>query len=134
MFITHDDSYSGHFDRYKTKTLLRRHWYWDIMSRDVDEYVDSCNVYQRTTVKRYCPYDELTLLSMSTRSWIEMLMNFITNLLVNYERDKNVYDMLLIVLDRYIKITRYFFYRKTIIIKQLTNLFLEYIVDVYDTS
>ena len=63
-----------------------------------------------------------------------MLIDFITNLLVSCGRDGSVYDVLLVVLDCYTKITRYFPCRKTITVEQLTDLFLEHIVDVYDTS
>ena len=59
-------------------------------------------------------------------------MNFITDLSSN-KRKKIIYDTILIIIDRYIKIIKYFFIIKKINAIQLLNLFYKKIVLKYDT-
>ena len=59
--------------------------------------------------------------------WIYLLINFIIGLLLSKFYNK-VYNIILIVVDRYIKIARYIPYIKKIFILKLTKYFLEYII------
>ncbi len=60
-------------------------------------------------------------------------MNFITNLLLS-RRNKIVYDLILIVVDRYIKMTRYLSTRKTLTAVKLAELFFEEVALRYEVS
>ena len=46
--LNHDSPLAGHFGRDRTLDLLRRRWYWPGMAAQVDKFVKSCNVCQRT--------------------------------------------------------------------------------------
>jgi transposase InsO family protein len=129
--MVHDDPYAGHFGRFRTKALLRRHWYWETMARDVDEYVRSCDVCQRTKVKRHRQYGALQSLPVPLRPWMEISMDFITDLPVSRGRGNGVYDALLVIVDRYTKTARYFPCQKTITAEQLADIFLDRIVSQY---
>ena len=52
----HDDPYAGHFGTARTTQLLKRKFHWANIDSDVAEYVKSCDIYQKTKVKRYLPY------------------------------------------------------------------------------
>jgi hypothetical protein len=60
-------------------------------------------------------------------------MDFITDLPISWGKDDNIYNTLLIIIDSYIKIAKYIPYRKTTIIKELTNIFLKNIIRRYNT-
>ena len=62
MRTNHDDPHASHFGAGKTLALLRRHYFWDSMAADVRDYVRTCAVCQRTTVRRHHPYGVLASL------------------------------------------------------------------------
>ncbi len=60
-------------------------------------------------------------------------MNFITNLLFSKWKEV-VYDSILIIVDYYMKMTRYLFMKKTLTIVKLAELFFKKIVLKYEIS
>ena len=58
-------------------------------------------------------------------------MNFITDLLASKRRDV-VYDFILMIVDRLIKMTKYVFVIKKIDVAELANVFFDEIVLRYD--
>ena len=58
-------------------------------------------------------------------------MNFITNL-SSFKKNEQIYDFILIMIDHYIKMIRYFSCRKTINAFELTKIILNEIIKHYD--
>ena len=58
-------------------------------------------------------------------------MNFIIDLFVNKRQD-NVYDFILIIIDRLTKMTKYVFVIKKIDVVELTNVFFDEVILRYD--
>ena len=44
----HDDPLAGHFGRDRTLAALRRKWHWPGMAANVEQFVRSCNICQRS--------------------------------------------------------------------------------------
>ena len=78
-------------------------------------------------MKRYRLYKQLKPLDLASSPWIYLLIDFIIGLLLSKFYNK-VYNTILIVVNRYIKIARYILYIKKIFALELTKYFLEYIV------
>jgi len=121
LMKVHDDPLAGHFGSERTLRLLSRDFYWPEMSQSVREYVDTCDVCQRTKVKRHRPYGELVSLPVPNKPWQEITMDFVTDLPPSRGED-GVYDSILVILDRYTKMARYLPCRKSINAEQLANL------------
>ena len=82
------------------------------MLKDIKEYIQSCDVCQRVKALRYRFYDETTSFFISVCFWKKISMNFIIELFFNrYEND--IYDAILVVVDRYSKMTLYIFAKST---------------------
>ena len=65
-------------------------------------------------------YDETTSFLISIRSWKKISMNFIIELFFNrYKND--IYNVILVVVDRYSKITFYIFAKSTWSIEDFAN-------------
>ena len=65
-------------------------------------------------------YDETTSFFISVRSWKKISMNFIIELFFNrYEND--IYNVILVVIDRYSKMTLYIFAKSTWSTEDLAN-------------
>ena len=47
----HDPIVSGHYGSQKTLALMREHWRWEGMAKDVEEYVHTCVRCQKVKVK-----------------------------------------------------------------------------------
>jgi len=129
----HDDSLARHFDTDKISELLDRKYYWKSMIKNVKEYIDTCDICQRVKMKRYLSYDELKSLSRLTDLWKEITMNFITDL-SSSKWKKIVYDSILVIVDCYMKMTRYLFMKKTLTVVELAKLFFEKIALRYEIS
>ena len=122
--IHHDDPYSGHFGVRRTKNLIGRKFVWNQMSADVLKYVSSCPVCQRTVVKRHKPYGKLASLPIPSRPWEEITMDFVTSLPPSVWRGQ-VYDSILVVVDRFSKMARYMPVRKDMTATDLATLYAE---------
>ena len=60
-------------------------------------------------------------------------MNFVTKLFLNKKRDV-VYDLILMIIDRYIKMIKYILIIKKIDVAELTKVFFKKIVLCFDMS
>ena len=96
------------------------------------KYVQTCDICQRIQISRYQLYEQFNFLSIFKKIWI-FFMNFITNLSTSKRRD-NVYDVILMIIDRFIKISKYISMIKIIDVAKLTNVFFEKIMLRYDMS
>ncbi len=127
----HDDLLAKHFDADKISELLNCKYYWKSMIKNVKEYINTCDICQRVKIKCHLSYDELRSLFRFTNSWKEITMNFITDL-SSSKWKKVVYDLILVIVDHYIKMTRYLFTKKTLTVIKLTELFFEQIALRYE--
>ena len=126
---SHDDPHSSHFGAAKTTHLLRRHYYWETMAEDVRAYVQTCPVCQRTKTPRHLPYGKLTSLPQPTGPWSEISMDFITDLPESPDGDPKVLrDSILVVVDRYTKMSIYIATNKTVTAEQLAEVFLQRVI------
>jgi hypothetical protein len=101
----HDDILADHFDVKKTIELLNRKYHWSRMIKYVKFYIKTCDICQRTKTSRHFSYDDLQSLLLSQDSWQEIIMNFITDL-SSSKRSNDVYDSVLVIVNRYIKIVK----------------------------
>ncbi len=129
----HDDLLARHFDADKINKLLNCKYYWKSMIKNVKEYINTCNIYQRVKMKHHLSYDELRSLSWLTNSWKEITMNFITDLSFSKWK-KVVYDLILMIVDYYMKMMHYLSIKKTLTVIKLTKLFFEKIALRYEIS
>ncbi|TID16590.1 hypothetical protein E6O75_ATG11708 [Venturia nashicola] len=104
--LYHDDAFAGHFGVARTHDLLARKYFWTHMSRDVDEYVKTCEVCQRTKVKRHAPFGDLQPLPQPEGPWQELTMDFMSGVPASKVAGR-AYDALLVLLDRYTKMALY---------------------------
>jgi len=129
----HDDLLVRHFNADKISELLNCKYYWKSMIKNVKEYINTCDIYQRVKMKRHLSYDELRSLFQLTNSWKEITMNFITDLSSSKWKEV-VYDSILMIVNHYMKMTRYLFTKKTLTVVELTELFFEQIALKYEIS
>ena len=96
-------------------------------------YVYICDICQRIKMSRHHSYDVMQSLSRSTRSWEQIIMNFIIELSSSKYREKT-YNVILVICDRYIKMILYIFTIKFIDAIELADLFFEKIFLCFEVS
>ena len=110
--LHHDDSLTKYFKIKKIYSLLQRKFYWLKMLKDIEKYIQNCNVCQRVKAFRHRSYDKLTSFFISFCFWKKILINFIIELSFNrYEND--IYNVIFVMIDRYLKMTFYIFAKST---------------------
>jgi len=128
----HDNELTEHFSIEWTLELVSCKYYWLKLVKDVKKYVFSCNICQRVKVSKHHLYDEMQVLPHSNSLWKKVIMNMITDL-SSSKHSNSVYDVILMIVDRYIKMTWYISISKTLIAMQLADIFFEKIVCCYKT-
>ena len=118
----HDDPLSGHFGVNRTEELIQRQFQWKGMRRDIQEYVSSCAVCQRTVSKRHLPYGSLVSLPKPNRPWSEVSMDFVTGLPEARVGFQDV-DSVFVVVDRYTRMARFCAVSTSINAAELARLF-----------
>jgi hypothetical protein len=124
---------TNHFDVKKTIELLNKKYHWSKMIKYVKFFIKTYDVYQRTKTFKHLFYDDLQSFFFSQDSWQKIIMNFITNL-SSSKRSDDVYDSVLVIINRYIKITFYISVTKKITILELTKIIFDHMMFKYDVS
>ena len=72
----HRGSLVGHYGENKTLTILREHYYWPVMERDVQDILKRCGTCQLAK-SHSLPHDLYTSLPIPTAPWVDVSMDFI---------------------------------------------------------
>ena len=96
-------------------------------------YIQICNICQRIKILRYKFNIELSSLSVFEVSWKEIFINFIIDLLSNKHEDV-VYNVIIVIVKKCTKMTKYLSMIIKIDVAKLTKLFFEKIVLHFDIS
>uniref|UniRef100_A0A3P8NIY2 Gypsy retrotransposon integrase-like protein 1 n=2 Tax=Astatotilapia calliptera TaxID=8154 RepID=A0A3P8NIY2_ASTCA len=76
----HTAKFAGHPGRGRTAMLLKRHFWWETLDRDVREYVAACTVCARNKSRNHRPYGLLHPLTTPHRPWSHIALDFVTGL------------------------------------------------------
>lgn len=76
---SHGGGLMGHFGVEKTLYVLKEHFYWPHMKRDVERICDRCITY-RQSKSRIQPHGLYTPLSIPNELWIDLSMDFVLGL------------------------------------------------------
>ena len=77
---------------------MRNYWWLEVI-RDVEKYVDRCDLCQRIKNQMEAPAEKLMANEMLEKLWMYLMVDFITKLLLVAER-----NIILVVCDRLSKI------------------------------
>ena len=94
----HDVYTSGHPGISKTLSSLQQEFYWKNMAKDVQRYVTSCEICQRTKARQCKPPGKLIPLDIPNNRWKDVTMDFIVCL-----PESDGYNSILVIVDRLTK-------------------------------
>jgi len=100
--LHHDVLAAGHGGRWKTVELVMRNYWWPGVTRDVEKYVERCDLCQRMKNRMEEPAGKLKLSEVPQKMWTHLTVDFIMKLPVVAGK-----DVILVVCDRLSKITHF---------------------------
>ena len=124
----HNDSLAGHFGIEKIQELLSQKYYWPTLCHDVEDYVRGCNVCLASKTVWRKPYGDLQFLAIPTHHWKDLLMDFVTSLIISTDWKEDSYDSILIIVDRLTKMVHYELVKVTIDAPGLAKVIINVVV------
>ena len=127
----HDNLLADHFEIKRILELIRRKYYWfnqkrNNLEKDVEhdfsmrvtqikKYCETCAICKKSKTSRHKSYEKLSSFSISKFKWADLIMNFVTNLSESRVWNETTYDVILVVINRLIKMTHYISITKIVI-------------------
>jgi len=118
IWLHHDVLAVGHGERWKTVELVTRNYWWPGVTRDVGRYVEGCDLCQRMKNRTEELAGKLKLSEVLEKPWTDLMVDFITKLLVVAEK-----DVILVVCDRLSKMTYFIATTEGTLVEGLARLF-----------
>jgi len=128
--LCHDHPLAGHFGVLKTLAKINRNYIWPGLRQDVVTHIRECEVCQAVKARRYKLYSTLRPLEVPNSPWQRITLDFITDLPPS-RLGNEVYNSILVVMDRFTKMAHYIPTRKTITAKNLASVFLREIIRLH---
>jgi len=116
--LHHNMPVVGHGGRWKTVELVMRNYWWPGVTRDVEKYVEGCDLCQRMKNKTEKLAGKLKLSKIPEKPWSHLMVDFITKLLVVAGK-----DAILVVCNRLSKMAHFVATTEGTLAKELARLF-----------
>ncbi len=84
----HDQSFIDHLKILRTMKIIRRYYYWSLMQKTINQYIQNCYIYQRSKTSQDKFNKLLHSLFILKQQWKNIVINFIINL--SFLKDKNI--------------------------------------------
>ena len=127
--LCHSDPMSGHFGRGKALQRLKERYYFPKMRKEMNDFIDQCDLCHRTKHDRHRPYGELAPPSTPDRAWKSIAMDWIVKLPPSKDPINGVeYDSVFVVVERLTGYGTFIPYKEASNAEVLAHTFLKEIV------
>ncbi len=100
----HDQSTMRHSEIKRIYKFVKRLYYWFEMRDFIERYIQNYHVCRRFKASRNRYFELLNFFSISNKLWIDIIMNFVTELFMN-----NEFNVILMIINKLIKMRHYIF-------------------------
>ncbi|KAH9680016.1 Endonuclease [Citrus sinensis] len=122
----HGGGLMGHFGIAKTLDVLKEHFFWPHMKRDVERICEKC-ITCKHAKSRILPHGLYNPLPIPSEPWVDISMDFVLGL----PRSKRGSDSIFVVVDRFLKMAHFIPCHKTDDATNIANLFFKEIVRLH---
>ena len=116
--LHHDTPVEGHGGQWKTVELVTQNFWWPGVTKEVKQYMEECNSYQRNKNYTEQPTGKLMPNSIPEKPWMHISADFITKLPI-----VQGYDLILVVVDQLTKMVHFISTTEKISVEGLARLF-----------
>ena len=120
--LHHNVLVAGHRGRWKTTELVTRNYWWPGVIRDIERYVDGCDICQRMKNRTEALVGKLKLSEIPEKLWTHLMVDFITKLQLVIGK-----NAILVVCNRLFKIIHFVATTKETSAEGLARLFKDYV-------
>jgi hypothetical protein len=99
----HDQFAWEHSSVRRTCKYLHKWYYWSQVKQSVKKYIRNCHICKRSKASRNKYSNLLNSLLIFNRSWMNIIMNFVTEL----SKNKQEFNVILMIVDRLTKMHHY---------------------------
>ena len=124
----HNDPLISHFGIDKIRKLISRKYYWPSMRKDVESYVQGCDIGLALKAIKHKPYGDLQFLPILTHRWKDLSMDFMTGLPLSSDWKSDSYNSILVIVDRLTKMVYYKPVKVTIDAPKLVKVILDVVI------
>jgi hypothetical protein len=100
----HNVTYAGHPGYQKTVEVVKSHYFWPGMKKEIVEYIAKCMECQRVMAEHRHPTGLLQPLPIPEWKWDVVTMDFITGL----PRTSKQHDSIMVVVDKLTKVAPFY--------------------------
>lgn len=118
----------GNFGMTKIHEFIPRKYFWPMLCHNVKVYIKACDICLLSKTVCHKLYDNFQSLLILTYWWKDLLLDFVTNLLISTNWKENSYDLILIIIDYFTKMIDYKQVKVTINITKLAKMIIDVIV------
>ena len=93
----HDQSTIDHFDICRIMKIIQRFFNWPEMKTRIDRYIQDCHFCQRAKIFKNEYHDKLMSISIVNRSWKNISLDFVTNLVESENINEKSYNTILMI-------------------------------------
>ncbi|KAJ0454022.1 putative nucleotidyltransferase, Ribonuclease H [Helianthus annuus] len=122
----HEGGLAGHLGVEKTVHMLRSHFFWPKLARDVDHFIKRCLPCHRAKSQTY-PHGLYLPLPVPVAPWEDISLDFITGL----PRTQRQKDSIMVVVDRFSKMAHFIACHTTYDAVQIANLYFKEVVRLH---
>lgn len=122
----HGGGLMGHFGVQKTLEVLKEHFFWPKMRKDVNKICERCVTCKQAKSKSK-PHGLYTPLPVPCEPWVDISMDFVLGM----PRTKNGRDSVFVVVDRFSKMAHFIPCHKTDDASHIADLFFKEIVRLH---
>ena len=125
----HDELLQNHTNVIKILEKIQRNYYFSNMRKQIEELTKECDLCRRNKYERHKSYEYLYSLRSFEKSKQFISMNFITKLLLSiHSITKVTYDLVLMIVNRFTKLTNFTSFQESINIEAFIKIFTEVII------
>jgi len=118
IWLHHDTLVAGYRGKWKIVELVTKNYWWPGVIREVEQYIERCNLCQQIKNRMEEVVGKLKLGEVLEKPWTYILVNFITKLPIVVGK-----DAILVVCDRLSKMTHFIAITEGMTVKGLARLF-----------
>ena len=108
--------------------MVGRKYYWPSLKKEIEAYMKEYDIYLAFKAVRHKLYGDLQSLFILIHQWKDLLINFMTGLILSSDWKNNSYDSILVIVDCLTKMVHYKPIKVTINSARLAEVIIDVVV------